>query len=242
MPSKEGQILVVDDNRLNRIKLAHSLQQEGHRSAMAENGRQALDMLAAQPFDVVLLDLIMPELDGYHVLDQMKRDSRLRDIPVIVISALDDMDSILRCIEMGATDYLPKPFDVRLLRARLNASLANKRLRDIELEYLEQVNHVINAAAAVEAGTFEGDSLNPVAAREDTLGQLARVFQNMAREVHAREQSLRRLVQDLRVEIDEVKKERQVAEITETEYFRDLVAKAQRLREANAGRPELGAG
>jgi PleD family two-component response regulator len=238
MPGKEGQILVVDDNRLNRMKLAHSLQQEGHRSAMAENGRQALDMLAAQPFDVVLLDLIMPELDGYQVLEQMKSDSRLRDIPVIVISALDDMDSILRCIEMGATDYLPKPFDVRLLRARLNASLANKRLRDIELEYLEQVNHVISAAAAVEAGTFEGDSLNPVAGREDALGQLARVFQNMAREVHAREQSLRRLVQDLRVEIDEVKKARQVAEITETEYFRDLVAKAQRLREANAGRAD----
>jgi DNA-binding response OmpR family regulator len=197
-------------------------------------------MLAAQPFGVVLLDLIMPELDGYQVLEQMKGDSRLRDIPVIVISALDDMESILRCIEMGATDYLPKPFDVGLLRARLNASLANKRLRDIELEYLEQVNHVINAAAAVEAGTFESDSLNPVAGREDALGQLARVFQKMAREVHAREQSLRKQVQELRVEIDEAKKAREVAEITETDYFRDLVAKAQRLRQANAGRAELG--
>jgi PleD family two-component response regulator len=242
MPGKEGHILVVDDNRLNRMKLAHSLQQEGHRFGMAENGRQALDMLADQPFDVVLLDLIMPELDGYQVLEQMKRDSRLRDIPVIVISALDDMESILRCIEMGATDYLPKPFDLGLLRARLNASLANKRLRDIELEYLEQVNHVIKAAAAVEAGTFESDSLNPVAGREDALGQLARVFQTMAREVRAREQSLRKQVQELRVEIDEAKKAHQVAEITETEYFRDLMAKAQRLREANAGRTELGGG
>jgi two-component system cell cycle response regulator len=141
------------------------------------------------------------------------------------------MESVLRCIEMGATDYLPKPFDIRLLRARLNASLANKRLRDIELEYLEQVNHVIEAAAAVEEGTFECDSLNPVAERDDALGKLARVFQNMARQVYAREQSLRQQLQDLRVEIDEVKKARQVAEITETEYFRDLCAKAQRLRQ-----------
>jgi two-component system cell cycle response regulator len=234
MLNTQGYILVVDDNRLNRMKLAHSLQQEGHRSGVAENGRQALDMIRAEPFDVVLLDIVMPEMDGYQVLEQMKRDSRLRDIPVIVISALDDMESILRCIEMGATDYLPKPFDVGLLRARLNASLANKRLRDIELEYLEQVNHVMQAAAAVEAGDFRCDSLDSVAARDDALGQLARVFQNMARQVYAREQSLRQQVQELQIEIDEVKKTRQVAEITETEYFRDLCAKAQRLRQRSA--------
>lgn len=231
MLDTKGHILVVDDNRLNRMRLAHSLQQEGHSSAMAEDGRQALQMLASQAFDVVLLDLIMPELDGFQVLEQMKGDSRLREIPVIVISALDEMEGILRCIEMGATDYLPKPFDVALLRARLNASLANKRFRDIELEYLEQVNRVIEAAAAVEEGTFECDSLNPVAGRKDALGQLARVFQNMARQVYAREQSLRRQLQELQIEIDEAKKARQVAEITETEYFRDLCAKAQRLRQ-----------
>jgi two-component system cell cycle response regulator len=231
MQNAKGHILVVDDNRLNRLKLAHSLQQEGHSFSMAEDGRQALNMLADQPFDVVLLDLVMPELDGFQVLEQMKRDSRLRELPVIVISALDDMDSILRCIEMGATDYLPKPFDVALLRARLNASLANKRLRDIEREYFEQVNHVIGAAAAVEGGTFEYASLDSVAEREDALGQLARVFQKMARQVDAREQSLRQQVQELQIEIDEAKKARQVAEITETEYFRDLCAKAQRLRQ-----------
>jgi len=231
MQNAKGHILVVDDNRLNRLKLAHSLQQEGHSFATAEDGRQALDMLAEQPFDVVLLDLVMPELDGFQVLEQMKADSRLRELPVIVISALDDMDSILRCVEMGATDYLPKPFDVALLRARLNASLANKRLRDIEREYLEQVNHVIGAAAAVEEGTFEYASLDPVAEREDALGQLARVFQKMARQIDAREQSLRQQVQELQIEIDEAKKARQVAEITETEYFRDLCAKAQRLRQ-----------
>lgn len=237
MQGVKGRILVVDDNRLNRMKLGHSLQQEGHTSAMAEDGRQALAMLAEQQFDVVLLDLIMPDLDGFQVLEQMKRDSRLREVPVIVISALDDMDSILRCIEMGATDYLPKPFDLGLLRARLNASLADKRLRDIELEYLEQVNHVIEAAAAVEGGMFELDSLDTVAGREDALGQLARVFQNMARQVYAREQSLRQQVQQLRVEIDEVKKAHQVAEITETDYFRDLRARAERLRQQQSRDP-----
>jgi CheY-like chemotaxis protein len=229
--SGAGNILVVDDDLLNRLVLSTNLQEQGYDVATAEDGRQALQMLADQSFDVVLLDLIMPELDGFQVLEQMKRDSRQREIPVIVISALDEMESILRCIEMGATDYLPKPFDAALLRARLNASLADKRLRDIERIYLEQVNHVINCAVAVEAGSFECDSLNSVAARDDALGLLARVFQNMVRQVYAREQSLRQQLQDLRVEIDEVKKERQVAEITETEYFRDLCAKAQKLRQ-----------
>jgi DNA-binding response OmpR family regulator len=199
--------------------------------ATAENGFQALERLGSQAFDVVLLDLIMPELDGFQVLEKMKGDSRQREIPVIVISALDEMESILRCIEMGATDYLPKPFDAGLLRARLNASLADKRLRDIEREYLEQVDRVISAAASVEAGTFDIDSLDSVASREDALGKLARVFQNMARQVHAREQSLRQQVVELRIEIDEAKKMHQVTEITETEYFRDLAAKVQRLRQ-----------
>jgi DNA-binding response OmpR family regulator len=188
-------------------------------------------MLSAQPFDVVLLDLLMPEMDGYQVLEQMKANNILRNIPVIIVSSLDEMESIIRCIEMGATDYLPKPFDAALLHARLSASLASKRLHDMELEYIEQVGYVTRAAAAVEEGAFELNSLNPVAERDDSLGQLARVFQNMARQVYAREQSLRQQVQELQIEIDEVKKARQVAEITETEYFRELCDKAQKLRQ-----------
>ena len=232
-----GRILVVDDDFLNRLVLSTSLQEQGYEVAMAENGAQALEVLGSQAFDVVLLDLVMPELDGFQVLERMKGDSVQREIPVIVISALDEMESILRCIEMGATDYLPKPFDAALLRARLNASLADKRLRDIEREYLEQVDRVISAAGAVEAGTFECGSLDSVAGRDDALGKLARVFQNMARQVYAREQSLRQQVQELQIEIDEAKKERQVAEITETEYFRDLCAKAQRLRQRDGKNP-----
>jgi two-component system cell cycle response regulator len=229
--AKTGTILVVDDDMLNRVVLSTNLQEDGYLVEMAENGKQALEMLAAKPFDVVLLDLLMPEMDGYQVLEQMKADSTWRNIPVIVVSSLDEMESILRCIEMGATDYLPKPFDAALLHARINASLASKRLHDMELEYIEQVNHVTRAAAAVESGTFELESLNGVAKRDDSLGQLARVFQNMARQVYAREERLKQQVQELRIEIDEVKKTRQVAEITETDYFRDLCDRAQRLRQ-----------
>jgi DNA-binding response OmpR family regulator len=140
------------------------------------------------------------------------------------------MDSVIRCIEMGATDYLPKPFDPALLRARINASLATKRLRDLELEYLEQVSHVIGAAAAVEAGDFKQETLDGVAARPDALGQLARVFQRMAREVYTREQRLKQQIQELRIEIDEAKQARQVLEITESEYFKALRGQAKNLR------------
>jgi CheY-like chemotaxis protein len=230
MSANPGTILVVDDDLLNRLVLSTPLQEEGYAVEMAEDGKQALEMLAAQHFDVVLLDLLMPEMDGYQVLAQIKAHPTWRNIPVIIISSLEEMESILRCIEMGATDYLPKPFDAALLRARLNASLASKRLHDMELEYIEQVNHVTRAAAAVEAGTFAVETLDGVARREDPLGQLARVFQTMARQVYEREARLKMQVQELRIEIDEVKKAHQVAEITETDYFRDLSERAERLR------------
>jgi adenylate cyclase len=139
MTDEQGPILVVDDNRLNRMRLSHSLKQQGHIVALAENGQQALEMMQVQSFDLVLLDILMPEMDGYQVLEHMKNDVSLRDIPVIVISAIDEMQSAVRCIEMGAEDYLPKPFDPVLLRARIGASLEKKRLRDQEQAYLEQL-------------------------------------------------------------------------------------------------------
>jgi len=130
---------VVDDNRMNRLKLSRSLQQQGHQVALAENGRQALEMVRAGSFDLMLLDIVMPEIDGYRVLEHMKSDGRLCTIPVIVISALDEMESIVRCIKMGAEDYLPKPFNPVLLKARIGASLEKKRLRDQEQAYLQQI-------------------------------------------------------------------------------------------------------
>jgi DNA-binding response OmpR family regulator len=204
MTDKHGHLLVVDDNRMNRIKLARSLEQQGHTVALAENGQQALEMLRVQSFDLVLLDIMMPEMDGYQVLKHMKGDSALRDIPVIVISALDEMESVVRCIEMGAEDYLPKPFDPVLLKARIGACLEKKRLRDQELEYLQQVVRLTDAAAAVEAKRFDPDSLADVARRTDELGQLARVFQRMAREVDAREQYLK---QEAKIREERLKKQ-----------------------------------
>ena len=225
-----GRLLIVDDNEINRDVLARRLGRQGYTTAAAENGRKALEMVQTQKFDLLLLDIMMPELNGYEVLRHLKADSHLRDIPVIMISALDDMASIVRCIKLGAEDYLPKPFDPVLLRARIGASLEKKRLRDQEIEYLHNVDHVIAAAAAVEAGEFDPETLTRVATRRDELGRLARVFQQMAREVHAREQRLKQEVQQLRIEIDEAKTARQVAEITETDYFQDLQRKADQLR------------
>ena len=228
--SDGGRVLVVDDERLNRMILRRALESQGHTVDEAENGRVALERLAAGPVDLVLLDLVMPELDGYATLAAIKADSALGHLPVIIISSVEELDSIVRCIEMGATDYLPKPFQPAILRARVDASLAGKRLRDLELEYLEQVSRVTGAAAALEAGQADLGSLAEVAERTDALGILARRFTSMAREVQAREERLRAEVRELRIEIDHAREARQVAEITETEFFRDLRNRAGDLR------------
>lgn len=230
-PSR-GQILVVDDSPLNRLLLGRALEAQDYAVTMAEDGQVALELLRARgaSFDVVLLDLLMPEMDGYQALAQIKADPALRHIPVVMISAVEELESVVRCLELGATDYLLKPFDAAILRARISGSLASKRLRDLELEYLEQVGRLTAAATAVEAGGFEPDSLDEVVARTDALGQLARIFQQMAREVRAREERLQRQVRELRIEVDEAKRAREVAEITGTEYFRNLQERAQQLR------------
>jgi two-component system cell cycle response regulator len=228
-----GRVLVVDDAPVNRLLIERLLHEQGHATASAGDGQTALDVLSAAsevPFDVVLLDLVMPGLDGYATLERMKATPSLAHLPVIVISAVDELDSVVRCIELGALDYLPKPVDPAILRARVGAALAAKRVRDLEREYLEQVELVMGAASAVEANAFESATLDSVAARDDALGQLARTFVRMAREVRAREERLQREVTELRIEIDRSHQEKQVAEITETDYFRSLRDRAADLR------------
>lgn len=225
-----GSLLVVDDNSMNRIMLSRYITKLGYRATLAENGRKALEKLRGEPFDLVLLDVEMPAMDGYQVLEQIKADPTLRDIPVIMISAVEELESVVRCIELGAQDYLPKPFNPVLLRARLNACLERKRLRDQEVDYLQQVGRVTAAAGAIKANTFRPESLDEVARRDDELGQLALVFQEMARQVYAREQQLQRQVQQLRIEIDQARKASEVAEITESDFFRQLLGKAEELR------------
>jgi two-component system cell cycle response regulator len=230
MTERPGAVLVADDDAVNRLLLAHSLERDGHRVRAVGNGLEALEALGTEAFDCVLLDVLMPRMDGYQVLERIRSEPKLRHTPVIMISALEDVESVVRCIEMGAEDYLPKPFDPVLLRARIKAGLARKRLHDLEQEYLENVGHVVAAAADVETGRFESRQLDGVAGRDDALGQLARVFQRMAAEVRSREQRLTQQVRQLRIEIDEARAARQVAEITQTQYFQDLQARASELR------------
>ena len=129
-----GDLLVVDDNRVNRLLLGRALEQLGHTVTFAENGREALATLAKRPVDLVLLDIEMPEMDGYQVLAALAADPRLRDLPVVMMSSVEEVDSVARCIEMGAEDYLFKPVNPVLLRARVGASLEKKRLRDQQRE------------------------------------------------------------------------------------------------------------
>jgi class 3 adenylate cyclase len=152
---------------MNRDMLCSLLEADGHRSAVAENGRLALELLKAKPFDLVLLDVMMPEMNGYQVLEQLKSDSSLRAIPVIVLSALDEIGSVVRCIELGAEDYLPKPFDPVLLRARIGACLEKKHLRDQEVRLrneLEEWNKTLEERVQEQVTQLE------------RLGRLKRFF------------------------------------------------------------------
>ena len=125
-----GHLLVVDDNKVNRILLARGLESQGHKVETVENGKQALEKLRTESFDLVLLDIEMPEMNGYQVLETCLQDPELRDIPIIMTSSLDELESVVKCVELGAEDYLNKPVNPILLRARVNASLEKKRLRD----------------------------------------------------------------------------------------------------------------
>lgn len=126
----QGYILVVDDNEMNRDMLSRRLQRQKYNVVVAEDGVRALEMMEEADFDLVLLDIMMPRLNGYQVLEKVKSNSKLRHIPIIMISAVDDLDSVVKCIELGAEDYLFKPFNPVLLKARVRAGLDRKRAND----------------------------------------------------------------------------------------------------------------
>jgi len=227
---------VVDDDENNRDLLSRQIQRQGHTVEMASSGQQALARVAATPYDLILLDILMPDLPGYSVLEQLKASEVHHHIPIIMISALDELDTVVRCIAMGAEDYLPKPCDPILLRARVEASLEKKHLRDQEIDYLKQVAHVTDAAAQIEAGKFDPAILAPVAQRSDSLGQLARVFRQMAQEVEARETRLKQEVLEIRIEIDQTKRQQQVSEITQHSSFQALKQQAAELKRQHKGK------
>jgi adenylate cyclase len=132
-------VLVVDDDPVTRQMLSGTLEGRGHRVTTADDGRRGLDLVRSERFDVVLLDVLMPQLNGYDVLEQMKGDEELRHIPVVMVTSVDEVESAVRCIELGADDYLSKPIDPVLLIARVNAGLNKKRLHDLEREHLDEV-------------------------------------------------------------------------------------------------------
>ena len=146
-----ARLLVADDNRVNRLLLCRSLELMGHRVDSADNGRRALEMLRAQSYDLLLLDLAMPELDGFGVLEARRADAALQDVAVIVTSALGGVPPMARCIEMGADDFLHKPVDPWLLRARVDASLLRKQQRDAQADALRRAVPGGPAAAGVHA-------------------------------------------------------------------------------------------
>ena len=154
IPPQSSRILVVDDAELNRDLLSRRLSRDGHSVDVAVNGREALDLLAREPFDVVLLDINMPVMDGYETLERLKADSALQHIPVIMITAVSEDESIVRCLTLGAEDHLPKPFNPMILRARVNASLARKRLHDREQLYAESMARELEIGRRIQAGFF----------------------------------------------------------------------------------------
>lgn len=196
-----GRILIVDDVEENRAVLARRLEREGYAVDSVAGGEEALKRVTDGAFDLVLLDVLMPGMDGFAVLERIKKDPATRSVPVIMISALDDLPSVVRCIEHGAEDYLTKPFDPVLLRARIGASLEKKRWHDREADYLRQVSRVIEAASAVERGTYASDLLGAIPSRDDELGRLARVFDSMAAGVREREERLERQLLQLQADV-----------------------------------------
>ncbi|MBP8047235.1 MAG: response regulator [Anaerolineales bacterium] len=128
--SSPAHLLIVDDNKVNRMVLSRSLEQQGHVVETAENGREGLEKFRTGVFDLMLLDIEMPEMDGFEVLEACLNDVDLRQIPIIMTSAMEELDAVVKCVELGAEDYLTKPVNPILLRARVNASLEKKRLRD----------------------------------------------------------------------------------------------------------------
>jgi sigma-B regulation protein RsbU (phosphoserine phosphatase) len=149
----DATLLVVDDNEDNRYTLTQRLKRLGYSNvATAVNGREALARLRETPHDLMLLDVMMPEMNGYQVLEHLQADERLRQLPVIMISANDQVESVIRCIELGAEDYLPKPFNPTLLRARVSASLEKKRLRDEVRASLNRLERELDAARSLQLG------------------------------------------------------------------------------------------
>lgn len=216
-----GTVLVVEDDPAGRSILTTYLKQLGYEVEVAVDGQDGLDKVAGKSFDTILMDVMMPRLDGFAMLAQLKADPTTRDIPVVALSAVEDLEQVVRLIELGAHDHLSKPFKAPLLKARLQSCLLQKRMRDGELSTLRGLARLSQAAADLEGESYQPGRLNDLARRGDMLGQLARVFQTMAAEVHNRQQNLRRQVSELRQELEQAR-QRSATSSTEQNYAQTL--------------------
>lgn len=186
-------ILVVDDQKTHRLKMLQAITSLGHEADSASDGSEALSMMRDNNYHLILLDIVMPEMDGFEVMKRMQEDPVLKEIPVIVISALDsEMDKVVQAIEFGAEDFLPKNFDRVLLNARVNSSLEKKFARDREIRDAKQVKRLTNAAAKLEKQLVIPNKLelDDISAMKTDIGGLSRVFSSMAAQIYEREKNL----------------------------------------------------
>ena len=230
-PLRKGRILAVDDDALNLDLLAQRLARQGHMVSTAVDGEQALQRLKEQPFDLVLLDVMMPKLDGYGTLAGLKADEKLRAIPVIMISALDELSSVVRCIEAGAEDYLPKPFNPTLLRARIGACLEKKALHDQELELynnlVQSQRELESELSAAHRGMAE---LDPDVRSDPKVAPLMRAFERMTSAMSRRQSDLRATIQDLEIQINRKSLSSQVKTIVTDPTFSAFTERAKAMR------------
>jgi len=167
-------ILIVDDEPFNLDYLEQEIEDLGYRSVRARDGRQALEIVREKSPDMILLDIMMPVMDGFEVLSRLKASQEWSEIPVVVISAMSDLDSVVKGIELGAEDYLPKPFEPALLEARIRAGLDKKRLRDIEKDYLRALEREFEIGREIQAGFLPDEILQPEGWRITSYFQAAR--------------------------------------------------------------------
>lgn len=177
--AEPGDVLIIDDDKVNRELLGRWVGQLGHRAHLARGGVEGLEMVSTGGYDLVLLDVLMPDMNGYEFLGHIKANRETADLPVIMVSGLDEIDSVARCIELGAEDYLAKPFNTTLLRARIQACLEKKRLRDEATMHFERLRRDLAAARALQTSMLPANM--PVASLEQPVS--AHAFMEAARDL-----------------------------------------------------------
>jgi sigma-B regulation protein RsbU (phosphoserine phosphatase) len=227
-----GRILVVDDDVLNRDLLASRLTRQGHIVSVAVDGDDALNCARNQELDLILLDVMMPRLDGYQTLLALKDDDSLHAIPVIMISALDELSSVVRCIEAGAQDYLPKPFNPTLLRARVGACLREKARHDEEVALYQ---NLLKSQQCLQRELARADqclrAADPLLRINPELKPLFEVFEAMTGAVQRRETDLRATMASLEIKINRAAVQTQVGSIVADPSFNLLSQRAKAMRE-----------